>query len=185
MRRVLPRLHGDGTAVVLGVGGLGGFVVQLLRALADVRVVAIDPRPDRRAAALELGAHYALAGVDDDTPARLRSLLDADPVDAVIDVVGTDATIALGASLVSPAGALAVVGAAGGTLRRPWFGGLPRDADVFSFQGSDRADARAVLALAADKRIRVDVEPFLLDQVAGAYAALQAGTLGGRAVVRP
>lgn len=184
--RVLPRVQPGATVVVLGVGGLGAFVVQLVRALREgVRVVAVDPDPARRAVALALGAHDALDGVDADTAHRLRSLLGQDPVDAVIDVVGTDATIALGASVLAPSGALAVVGAAGGTLRRPWFGGLPRDAEVLSFQGSDLADARAVLDLAAQGRLRVDVEAFALDDVAAAYVALDDGTLRGRAVVRP
>lgn len=183
--RMVPRLGADGTVVVVGVGGLGGFVVQLLRALADVRVVAVDPNPARRDRALDLGAHEVVDGVDEDTLTRLRAVVGRDPVDGVVDLVGTDATIALSASLVAPAGSMAVVGAGGGTLRRPWFGGLPRDAEVFTFQGSDLDDARAVLALAADGRLRVDVAPFDLNQVTEAYEALDNATLGGRAVVRP
>lgn len=183
--RMLRRLHADGTVVVLGVGGLGAFVVQLLRALADVRVVAVDPSLARRERALELGAHTVVDGVDEDTAAQLRAVVGNDPVDGVVDVVGTDATIGLAAALLAPGGTLAVVGAGGGTLQRPWFGGLPRDGEVFTFQGSDLDDARAVLALAADGRLRVDVAPFGLDQAAEAYAALAAGTLTARAVVRP
>ena len=44
---------------------------------------------------------------------------------AVLDLVGIDATIAAGVAAVRPYGSFALVGAAGGTLRRPWFGGLP------------------------------------------------------------
>lgn len=183
--RMLPRLGADGTVVVIGVGGLGRFVVQLLRTLADVQVVAVEPDPARRVRALELGAHQVVDGVDEDTVARLRTVVGRDPVDGVVDLVGTDATIALAASTVAPAGSMAVIGAGGGTLRRPWFGGLPRDAEAFTFQGSDLDDARAVLALAADGRIRVDVAPFGLDQVTQAYEALEDATLGARAVVRP
>jgi propanol-preferring alcohol dehydrogenase len=185
VRRVLPRVAPDGTVVVLGIGGLGAFVVQLVRALSDARVVAIDPDPMRRAKAQELGAHHTLDGVDEGTAAAIRSLVGTDPIDAVIDVVGTDATIELALASLSPGGALALVGAEGGTATRPWFGGLPRDGEVFTFQGSDLSDARAVLALAADGRIRVDLEPFALDDVADAYAALARGGLTGRLVVRP
>ena len=70
-------------------------------------------------------------------------------------------------------------------LRRQWFAGLPRDGEVFTFQGSDLADARSVLELADQGRLRVDVEPFSLDDVGGAYEALHDGTLLGRAVVQP
>ncbi|CAN5408589.1 NAD(P)-dependent alcohol dehydrogenase [soil metagenome] len=183
--RVLPRLHGDGAAVVIGVGGLGAYVVQLLVALSDAPVFAVDPNPARRALAAGFGAHHVLDGVGPSTGVELRDLLGATPVDAVIDLVGTDETIALGSALVAPGGALAIVGAAGGTLRRSWYGSLPRDGEVFTFQGSDLADARAVIALAAAGRLQVDVDPYRLDDVATAYAALEAGTLGGRAVIRP
>ena len=73
----------------------------------------------------------------------------------------------------------------GGTLRRPWFGGLPREATVTAVQGSTLADARAVIDLAAAGRVRVDVERFTLADVGEAYAALAAGRLRGRAVVIP
>lgn len=185
VHRLAPRVHADGTVLVIGAGGLGAFAVQLARALTPARVVALDPNPARRALALELGAHHALDGVDEDTAAALRDLLGTDPVDAVVDLVGTDATIALAVGAAAPGGAVALVGAARGTLRRPWYGTLPRDGEVFTFQGSDLADARAVLDLAADGRLRVDVDPFPLADVASAYEAMERGTLHGRAVVRP
>ena len=45
--------------------------------------------------------------------------------------------------------------------------------------------ARQVIALAADGRVRVEVDEYPLDRVADAYAALDAGTLRGRALVVP
>lgn len=183
--RLAPRLRADGAVVVIGAGGLGVVTVQLLRALTPSRVVAIDPNPARRAIATSSGAHDVVDGVDDATAARLAERLGGDPVDGVIDLVGTDATISLGADTVVPGGGWAVVGAGGGTLRRPWFGGLPRDVEVVSFQGSDLADLRAVVDLAATGRLAVATDRFTLDDVADAYAALDAGTLAGRAVVVP
>ena len=185
VRRVLPRVADDGIVVVFGVGGLGAFVVQLLRVLSDARVVAIDPNPARRALALELGAHHVLDGVNEDTSELVREIGAEGSVDGVVDLVGTDATIGLGASIVAPGGSLAVVGAAGGTLRRPWHVGLPRDGEVFTFRGSDLSDARAVIDMAEQGLLRVDVEPFSLDDVGAAYSALHAGALQGRAVVSP
>ena len=185
VHRVAPHLHADSTVVVQGLGGLGAFVVQILRATTDARVVGIDPNPERRAFGLELGAHDVLEGVDAETPRALREVLGAAGADAVIDLVGTDDTIRTGVGALAAGGALAVVGAAGGTLRRPWYGTLPRDGAVFTFQGSDLADARAVLVLADEGRITVPVDTFTLDEVEAAYEAMQAGTLRGRAVVRP
>lgn len=183
--RVLPHLVADSTVVVIGVGGLGSFVVQILRALSSARVIAVDRDRARLGRALELGAHHAVESTESGTSRRVREVVGADPIDAVIDVVGTDATLLLGTRLLAPGGALAVVGAGGGTLRAEWFSALPRDGSVFSFQGSDLADVRGVLALASDGSVHVDVDPYPLGAVAEAYAAMESGTLGGRAVVRP
>ena len=78
-----------------------------------------------------------------------------------------------------------MIGASGGSLPRPWYGALPRDGEVFSFQGSSVSDAVDVLALAESGLIRSEVDVFPLGQVAQAYAALDAGELRGRAVVTP
>ncbi|HET6949036.1 MAG TPA: alcohol dehydrogenase catalytic domain-containing protein [Acidimicrobiales bacterium] len=184
--RVLPRLDAGATAVVLGAGGLGAFAVQLLRALSPARVVAVDTNPARRVVALSLGAH---AAVDEVGAVAAPGPGDGGPrgggVEVVLDFVGTDATIAAGLAAVRPYGAFGLVGAAGGTFRRPWFGGLPRDADVFTFQGSSIADVEAVVALAAAGRIRCEIDVFPLARVADAYAALARGELRGRAVVTP
>lgn len=185
VRRVLPRVRPDGTVVVLGVGGLGAFVVQILRATTTARVVAVDPDPLRREVALRLGATEALDGVHRGTAREVAVVVGDGGADAVIDLVGGDDTIACATKVCGAGGAIAVVGAGGGALARPWFHALPRDGEVFTFQGSDLADARAVLALAASGAIEVPVMPFALDDVAAAYDALRAGGLAGRVLVRP
>lgn len=185
VRRVLPRLPDDGTVLVVGVGGLGAVVVQLLGALSGARVVAVDPDPVRRQVARELGAAEVLDGIGREHREALGAALGPEGAHAAVDLVGTDETIASSCRALAPGGVLGVVGAAGGTLRRPWYGSLPRDGEVFTFQGSDLADARAVIELAADGRLRIDTVPFSLDRVEDAYAALRAGSLAGRVVVCP
>jgi alcohol dehydrogenase, propanol-preferring len=172
--RVIPRLPAGAVAAVVGAGGLGGFAVQLLRALTPARVVAVDTNPARRAIALDLGAH----DVADDVRA-------VGPVEVVLDFVGVDDTIGGALKAVQPYGAYGLVGAAGGTLRKPWYGGLPRDADVFTFQGSSLADVHAMVGLAEAGLVRSEVDLFPLSRIADAYAALEAGELRGRAVVTP
>lgn len=212
VRRVLPHLSDDSAVVVVGIGGLGSFVVQILRALAptSVCIVAVDLDRARLDRARALGADAAVVGVERGTGRAVAAAVDgvgpglgessnghdepgdgggtdlgARSIDAVVDVVGTDETIAMGARLLAPGGVLAVVGAAGGTLRRPWFGALPRDGQVLTFQGSDLADVRGVLELAERGLVTVDVDRFPLTAVADAYEAMEAGALRGRAVVTP
>lgn len=185
VRRILPHVQDDSSVVVVGVGGLGSFVVQALRATTTARIIAVDPDPARRDLARGWGAHDVLDGIDGSSAALLAGLLGAGGADAVIDLVGSDATISGGLGALGPGGALALVGAAQGTLRRPWYPSLPRDGEVFTFQGSDLADARAVIDLAATGAIEVPTRSYALDDVAEAYAALAAGTLTGRAVIHP
>jgi propanol-preferring alcohol dehydrogenase len=182
--RVLPRLEPDGAiAVVIGAGGLGAFAVQILRAMSGARVVAVDLNPSRLDYVRELGAHDTLVGVADATVTEILDLTDGIGADAALDFVGDDATIAAGIGAVRPGGAYGLVGASGGSLRRGWFGALPNDGEVFTFQGSTIADARAVIELAESARIRSDVDVFDFARVAEAYAALEHGSLRGRAVV--
>jgi alcohol dehydrogenase, propanol-preferring len=185
VKRALAHATPGGTAVVLGAGGLGSFAVQFLRALTACEVVAVDTNPARLDYAIELGAHHSVVGVDGDTTSTLRRLTSGEGADIVLDFVGVDASIEAGIASVRPGGAFGLIGAAGGTLRRGWYGGLPRDGVVFHFQGSDIADAHEVLSLAERGVIRSDTDRFDLDDVTHAYAAMESGSLRGRAVVLP
>jgi len=185
VKRVLPRLVPGSTAVVLGAGGLGSFAVQFLRVLSPARVIAVDTNPARLDYVRDLGAHAVLAGVSDATVGELAELTGGQGAHAVLDFVGVDDTIAAGVASVRPFGAFGVIGAGGGTLRKPWYGGLPKDGEVFNFQGSTISDAREVFALADAGLIHSDVDTYPLSDVARAYADLEAGRLRGRAVILP
>lgn len=174
VRRTLPRLDA-GTAAVVGAGGLGSFALQFLLQ-ANAHVTVIDPNPQALERADDLGVHNGLSSVDK---------LARDSFDAVLDFVGTDETIAAGVSAVRAGGVFGLVGAAGGKLAKPWFRALPRDGEVFTFQGGTIADARDVITLAAEGRIRNDVTVFPFDQIEEAYCLLSNGTLPARAVITP
>ena len=184
VRRALSRLTPGATAVVIGAGGLGAFAVQFLKALSPVRVVAVDTDPSRLEVAASRGADDVVSGVDRGTVARLLELSDGGAA-AVLDFVGVDETIAAGLAAVRPAGIYGLVGAGMGGFRRPWYGGLPRDAEIFTFQGSSRSDVEDVLALADSGKLVIDIERYALSDVAEAYAALERGGLRGRVVVVP
>lgn len=185
VKKLIGVLEAGSVAAVIGAGGLGAFAIQFLRVMTPATVVAIDPNPARRDYALELGAHHVLDGVDGDTAGALRRLVGSDGVDGVLDLVGTDATVELGVGALRPGGSYGLIGAAGGTLRRPWMGALPQDGTVFTFQRSDVSDAHDSIALAVAGRIQVDVDRFALSRVTDAYAAMHEGRLRGRAVVVP
>jgi propanol-preferring alcohol dehydrogenase len=178
------QLVADATAVVIGVGGLGHMAVQILRVITACRVIAIDTDPSKLALAVELGADVALpAGPD--AAAAVMEVTGGEGAAAVFDFVGTDATLALAASVVTRGSKIVVVGVGGGTL--PFsFTSMPYNCPVQSTFWGSMAELREVLALAAAGRIAVMTEQVPLDYAIDTYDRLQNGTLGAaRAVAVP
>src|SRR3954451_7933620 len=177
----LPR---PGTsAVVIGVGGLGHVAVQLLKALSPARVVAVDRRDAALALAARSGADAVLpaAGL---TGAALRRAAGPRGAALVIDCVGRDDTLALGAEAVAPGGHVSVIGLAGGTFPMR-FAAVPLETSVIFSNWGTRAELADVVALARDGAIAIDVERVALADVPAAYERLRSGGGHGRLVAVP
>jgi 2-desacetyl-2-hydroxyethyl bacteriochlorophyllide A dehydrogenase len=80
----LPRPLGS-RVLVLGSGTIGLLVVQVCRAVGAARVVAVDPRPERRELARRLGADEALPP---DRAHEATALVGEPGLDAVIECSG-------------------------------------------------------------------------------------------------
>jgi propanol-preferring alcohol dehydrogenase len=183
VRRVLPKLRPGSTAVVIGVGGLGGYAVQWLRMLSPARIVAVESREERLPVAKQLGAHEALIA-GEGLSRRLREAVGADGADAVLDFVGTDQTLNAAIRNAAAMGSVAIVGQGFGTAQIR-FGQLAHDCDVFIPQGATVAELADVIALAQSGEVTIETEQFAFDDTPLAYERLTAGTLAGRAVVIP
>lgn len=179
VKRVSPKLPAGSTAAVIGCGGLGGFAVQFLAMLTPARIVAVDVSMARAERALRLGAHQV--AVTDDTLGALAELA-GEGIDVVLDLVGTSATMRAALATVRPNGAVAIVGAAGGTAEVGW-GLVPPGCDVFISLAGTLADFHEVISLAEAGRLEIEVETFPFADVARAYGMVRAGAVGGRAVV--
>lgn len=180
-RRVVPKLRGDSTALVIGVGGLGGFGVQVLRQLTSSRIIVVETSPEKLARARSFGADIAL-DARDVTVDTIRDLTRGYGADAVLDFVGVDATLDLALKSARAGGAVAIVGAGGGTVKVGW-GLLPGNCDLFIQFGGTTADFYDVIAMAEAGRLTIDIERFPFDRTLDAYARVDAGAVTGRAVV--
>ncbi|MDO3397031.1 NAD(P)-dependent alcohol dehydrogenase [Nocardioides sp. SOB44] len=183
VRRSWGKLGPTATALVIGIGGLGHLCVQALRATTAARVVAVDPRGSARDLALECGADLALAP-GDDLVAEVRESTGGIGVDVVLDMVGSDETLAAGAACLRQLGDLTIVGLGGGTLPVSFFG-LPYEASVQSTYWGNRRELVDVLDLGARGLLRSHTTLYTLDDAAQAYRDLAHGTVSGRAVVVP
>lgn len=62
------------SSIVMGLGVLGLIAVQLLRIAGTTPIVAVDPVPEKRAKALELGADYAVDPFEEGFAQRVKAL---------------------------------------------------------------------------------------------------------------
>jgi alcohol dehydrogenase, propanol-preferring len=184
IKRALPLLGPGATAVVIGVGGLGHLAVQLLRALTSARIVAVDLDPEQLQVARDGGADDALAS-GEQTAGEIRELTAGLGAELVLDIVGTDPTLALAASVARADGQVTVLGLGGGALRWRAAATLPWGCALASTYWGSAVELLEVLALAHAGRIRAHVQHFALEEAGAAYAAMRDGRLRGRAVICP
>lgn len=181
VQHTLDSLRPGSTAVVIGLGGLGIYGVQFLKLLSAANIIALDISPQRLAMAQEVGAdHVAAPGAQTDE--WIMDLTRGRGADGVIDFVGSNDTLALAAKVSRPQGKVVLVGMEGGALHGGW-GGIATNCGFVISMGSTRADLSAVCQLAAQDKLRIDLETFPLDQIELAYERLRQGKLNGRAVI--
>jgi propanol-preferring alcohol dehydrogenase len=181
--RSLPLLVPGSSAVLIGIGGLGHMGVQIVRALCDTRIIAVDSRQDALDLASELGAdHTVLAG--DQAAEEIRDLTGGIGAELVIDFVGVDATLQLGAQVVQPLGHLTMVGIGGGTFEFGFFS-IPNEASVATTYWGSITELMEVFELARRGHLGARVHRYSLDDAGRAYTALKEGKIEGRAVVVP
>jgi propanol-preferring alcohol dehydrogenase len=183
IKRSLRLLVPGSTAVVIGVGGLGHMGVQILRALSPARIVAVDTSAEKLRLAREVGADETVAPGEGAAEA-IRELTAGLGAELVLDMVGAEETLALGAAVARFEGHVTMVGLAGGTYSFG-FGTLPFEAQLTLPYWGTAVELIEVLELARAGRIRAHVERFSLDDAPQAYARMREGSLDGRAVVCP
>jgi alcohol dehydrogenase, propanol-preferring len=183
VKRSLDLLVPGSTAVVIGVGGLGHMAVQILRALSPARVVAVDTSAEKLRLARDVGAEEAVMAGEGAAEA-INEATAGRGIELVIDMVGSDDTIALSAQIVRFESHLTVVGLAGGTFQFG-FGALPFECQLTIPYWGSAVELMEVLDLARAGKIRAHVERFPLNRVEDAYEKMRGGTLDGRAVICP
>ena len=174
------RLHPGDTAVVVGLGPIGLLTVATLHAHGIGPIVGVDPVPDRRALALELGATTALAELRE-----VRSHVA--PAPAVIECSGYAPLLHAAADLVAPGGRLVLVGVPFGEATVIPLMWVTREIEIVGSIASNAADfALSLEMLAADPGIaRVATRRVGLAQVPDVFEELITPSSGGKVVVDP
>jgi alcohol dehydrogenase, propanol-preferring len=185
IKRALSQLNAESTVVVMGVGGLGHMAIQLLRVLAPMRIVAADVDDKKLQQAKALGAHDVVNNRNAAEAAeRIRQITGQRGAGAVLDCVGVQPTIDLGAKLLGRNSVWTIVGLGGG--HHDFHHGSTPYGSVMSipYWGS-RVELMEVIAMARNGSIHAETTEFPLEQAVAVYEKLKAGQITGRAVLTP
>lgn len=183
IKKVLPRLVGGTTTVVIGAGGLGHVAIQLLRTLTPTRVVALDLGDEKLAFAREMGAHEALESKPEAAD-RIRELTGGRGADVVFDFVGIDPTGDLALKSVGVGGAVVLVGAGGGTVKVGLMS-APFDVQVSTSLWGRRKELLELVEMAKRGDVSIETKTYPLDDALRAYDDLHEGRVRGRGVIVP
>ncbi len=185
IKRALPHLHADSTVVVMGVGGLGHMAIQLLRVLAPLRIVAADVDDKKLEQAKALGAHDVVNNRNAGSAAeRIQQITGPRGAGLVLDCVGVQPTIDLGAKLLGRNSVWTVVGLGGGH-HDFHHGSTPYGCTMSIPYWGSRVELMEVIAMARNGRIHAETTEFPLEQAVTIYERLKAGQVTGRAVLTP
>jgi alcohol dehydrogenase, propanol-preferring len=188
--RKVKHILGPGKSIaIIGMGGLGSYAVQYARILsAGSTVLAFDRNDDKLDLAKENGADHVINIKDkksEDIRAEVNKATGRTEVNAGIDVVGTEESIAMGFSMLATEGAYVSSGLVGNQIKMPLFPLVSRELQYYgSFWGSYN-DLREVMELAKKGLIKHHVQKFGLSEANDALDLLREGKILGRGVLVP
>ncbi|WP_263370977.1 alcohol dehydrogenase catalytic domain-containing protein [Granulicella cerasi] len=179
-------LRPGATVVVIGIGGLGQFAIELLRELTGATVIALDIKDDLLAA-IKDKVSYAFRSDDPAVAAQVLKVTEGYGADVVFDIVGNTATLALAAAVVAPYGAIRAPGLSNGVFQfetNQLSTSLPWGASITRPYSGTHKNLHDLVALAKTGRIRANLTPYTFDQALLALDDLEAGKINGRAVIK-
>jgi propanol-preferring alcohol dehydrogenase len=183
IRRSWAKLTPEAFIVIIGIGGLGHMAVQIAKATTGATIIAIDSRSEALELASSLGAKYTFKN-GDEVQSKVRDLTGGHGAEVVLDFVGNEQTMALGASLCRVLGDFTIVGIAGGALPFSFFS-VPYETSLQTTYWGGRVELAEVLDLAAHNLITPKISKFNLEDAPQVYLDLAAGKIEGRAVIVP
>lgn len=181
LKRGVTGLTSESVAVVVGCGGLGHLGIQILRAMSDCTIVAVDPKEEARDLAKSVGADLT-AG--DDVADVVAEASRGDGAAAVFDFVGEGDAPALSVSLLGTQGLYSAIGY-GGTCSIPTIELVLKELRVQGNMVGTYQDLSELIALYERGLLQSHVVRYPLADAQHAFADLEAGTVRGRAVLVP
>jgi (R,R)-butanediol dehydrogenase/meso-butanediol dehydrogenase/diacetyl reductase len=165
-------------AVIQGAGPIGLGTMQWVRVAGAGQVIVVEPNEQRRALALELGAHVAVApGEEADQVIRERT--HGLGADIVYECVGRPFAVQSAVDLARRGGAMCLIGLADSDASISPGAWLIKEISVTSSLAYLHEEFEMAMGMMADGRVRVDplhTDTVDLEGVEAALADLASGT---------
>jgi len=179
-----PAVYQQQPIVIMGAGGLGLMCIKILKAMGGVGAIVVDIDDDKLQAAKRAGALATVNGRDEDALHQLMAANDKQPLPAVIDLVGSPESTALGFDALIKGGTLVMVGFFGGAA--PWSLALiaMKAARIIGNHTGSLGELKELLDLVKTGKLEpMAVSEYPLDQASDVLGALNQGSIIGRAVL--
>jgi L-iditol 2-dehydrogenase len=177
----LGHLPLSGSTAVVGCGPIGLLLIQLLRTSGAGPVIAFDPLPHRREAAIRFGADQALH--PDQAPEAELAGLTGIGVDVAFEIAGTDDGVSLAVAVVRAGGRVVLAGIPGDdTIRLPAATARRKGLTIAMSRRMNDTYPRAV-ALAATGKVDLSVVSHQFPLADAAEAMAVAATRQGHKTV--
>ena len=176
------------SAVVVGCGMIGLFVVQALKIKGCGKVIAVDLDQTRLDMALKFGADHAFKSSEGDVVEKIRALTQGRGADIAVEVVGITPTINLAINAVRKGGKIGLVGNLSPTIELPLQAVVTRQLTIHGSCAS-AGEYPACLDMIASGRVKVDdmmSAVVSLEEAASWFERLHKGEPGlMKVIVRP
>jgi len=181
------RLRPDDNVVIVGAGGLGLMAMQLAKAIAGAKIIAIDLEDDKLKVARKDGhANNIINSKKEDPVKTVMELTDKIGADAVIDFVNGSKTVETDMQILRRRAKLVLVGLYGGELKLSLVTMPTRAYKIIGSYTGSLNDLDELVSLAKRKIIKPVVsDKFKLDQATEALSKLKDGKIMGRGVITP
>ncbi len=169
--------------VIIGIGGLGHFAIQILRALTPATLIAVDTQKNRLQFAEEIGAHYSVLAGQDGGVSGVRNVA-KDGVDIVLDFVGEHQTPQNAIEMLAKGGTYSVVGY-GGAVNVPTLDFVNREINIVGNLVGTYNELAELMELNRQGQVAITAQQFPLQDAPRVMAMLDRGEIMGRAVLVP
>lgn len=169
--------------LVIGAGGVGSYVVQLVRHRI-AHPIAVELGAAKQTWARDMGAEHVLDGTRTAWGESLRALGLEHGVDCVLDIVGARETMQAGLEALRPGGRMVLVGYTPDDLQVPAKTMAQRELQILGTRAGTRQDLQDVASLLDRGELRsIVTRTFPMAEVNAALDLLRSGQNNGRIVL--